>query len=167
MKTYQTIFAAAAMLAAPVAAMAQDVGSTVTGNDANPIGTVVSNDGSTVTVDTGAHRIPLPANAFAVTESGPTLNITKAELDSIYERQLAEAAAARDAALVEGAAVVTADQQALGTIETIDGDNIVIREGDFAVTLPRDMLAVDGEGKLMALASMEAIQQALQAAQGG
>ena len=167
MKTYQTIFAAAAILAAPIAVMAQDVGSTVTGNDANPIGTVFSNDGSTVTVDTGAHRIPLPANAFAVTESGPTLNITKAELDSIYERQLAEAAAARDAALVEGAAIITADQQALGTIDTIDGDNIVIREGDFAVTLPRDMLAVDGEGKLMALASMEAIQQAIQAAQGG
>ncbi|MFC3097276.1 hypothetical protein [Alteraurantiacibacter palmitatis] len=167
MKTYQTIFAAAAMLAAPVAVMAQDVGATVTGNDANPIGTVVSNDGATVVVDTGAHRVPLPLDVFANGEGGPTLNTTRAELDSIYERQLAEAAAARDAALVEGASVVTADQQVLGKIDMIDGDNIVIREGDFVVTLPREMLAVNGEGALIALASMDAIQQALQAAQGG
>ena len=40
--------------------------------------------------------------------------------------ELAAAAAARDAALVVGAEVITADQQTLGAIEEIDGDNIVV-----------------------------------------
>lgn len=167
MKISQTLLAAAALALVPAAATAQDVGATVTGNDGQPVGTVLSNNGTVVMVDTGTHHVPLPINVFANGEGGPTLNTTRAELDAIYERQLAETAAARDAALVEGAAVVTSDAQVLGSVDLIDGDNIVIRQGDFVVTLPRNLLAVNGEGKLMALASMEAIRQAIQAAQGG
>ncbi|MCL6249560.1 hypothetical protein M3P36_00660 [Altererythrobacter sp. KTW20L] len=164
---YQAVLAAAVLALAPAAALAQAQGETVTGNDGNPVGTVMSNDGSTVMVDTGTHQVPLPADVFATTDTGPTLNTTKAELDSLYAAQLAEAAAARDAALVAGAAVVTADAQALGSVDTIDGDNIVIREGDFVVTLPRDLLALNGNGQLMALANHADIMAALEAAQGG
>jgi hypothetical protein len=147
--------------------LAQAVGETVNGNDGAAVGTVVSNDGATVVVDTGTHQVPLPADVFATGETGSTINTTKAELDTLYAGQLAEAAAARDAALVTGAAVVTADAQALGAVDTIDGDNIVIREGEFVVTLPREMLALDGNGQLMALANHADIMAALEAAQAG
>lgn len=164
---FPVMLAAATMAIIPAAALAQDVGATVTGNDSQPIGTVLSNDGATVMVDTGTHQVPLPLDVFAMGDTGPTLNTTKAELDSLYAQQLAEAAAARDAALVEGATVVTADAQPLGAVASIDGDNIVIREGtDFVVTLPREMLALDANGGLMALASHADIMAALEAAGG-
>lgn len=164
---YLATLAAATLALAPAAVLAQAAGDTVTGNDGAAVGTVVSNDGSTVVVDTGTHQVPLPADVFAMGEAGPTINTTQAELDTLYAGQLAEAAAARDAALVSGAAVVTVDAQALGQIDTIDGDNIVIREGEFVVTLPREMLALDGNGQLIALANMADIQAALAAAQAG
>jgi hypothetical protein len=164
---YHALVAAAALALAPATALAQDVGATINGNDGAAVGTVVSNDGSTIVVDTGTHRVPLPADVFATGDTGSTLNTTKAELDTLYAGQLAEAAAARDAALVAGAAVVTADAQALGAVETIEGDNVVIREGEFVVTLPREMLAVDANGQLMALANHADIMAALEAAQSG
>ncbi len=154
---------AAAILAAASTAQAQDVSVTVNGNDGAAVGTVLSNDGSTVVVDTGTHQVPLPADVFAAADGGFTLNTTKAELDQLYGEQLAQAAAARDAKLVVGAAVVTADAQPLGTIDQVDGDNIVIREGEFVVTLPRDLLALDASGNVMARATKEAIMAAVAA----
>lgn len=162
---FKVLTVAAMLLAAP-AAHAQEVGATVNGNDGLAVGTVLSNDGSTVMVDTGTHQVPLPADVFASTDAGFTLNTTKAQLDELYGAQLAEAAAARDAALVVGAPVVTADAQPLGAIDQVDGDNIVIREGEFVVTLPRDLLALNPEGAVMALASKDAIMAALEASAG-
>ncbi|MXO72629.1 hypothetical protein [Alteraurantiacibacter buctensis] len=160
---FKIAFAAAAILAAAQTAQAQDVGATVNGNDGAAVGTVLSNDGSTVVVDTGTHQVPLPADVFAAADGGSTLNTTKAELDQLYGEQLAQAAAARDAKLVVGAAVVTADAQPLGTIDQVDGDNIVIREGEFVVTLPRDLLALDTGGNVMVRATKEAIMAAVAA----
>ncbi len=164
---YSAAIAAVALALTPASVLAQAVGETVNGNDGSAVGTVVSNDGATIVVDTGTHRVPLPADVFATGEAGSSINTTKAELDTLYAGQLAEAAAARDTALVAGAAVVTADAQTLGSVDTIDGDNIVIREGEFVVTLPREMLALDANGQLMALANHADIMAAIEAAQAG
>lgn len=167
MKFGTYLAAAAALALAPMAAQAQDVGATVMGNDGNPIGSVVSNDGTTVTIDTGKHQVPLGAEMFGSDETGPTLNITKTALDQMMDEQLAAAAAARDAALVVGAEIVTADQQSLGAVEEIDGDNIVVVAADETkVTLPRNLLAVDANGSLMALANYADIMAALEAVGG-
>jgi hypothetical protein len=119
-----------------------------------------------VLLDTGNHKAPLPVAAFAVGEAGPTITVTKMELDSMIEAQLAEAAARRDAALVAGAAVLTADNQQLGTIETINGDNIVVLRGVTAdkVTLLRDYFSATDAG-LTARLTMQQIEEAMAAAQ--
>ena len=166
---FTTLLATAAALAvAPFAAQAQDVGASVTGNDDAEIGTVVMNDGTTVVVDTGMHKAPLPANAFGGNaEAGWTLNVTKTQLDEMMSAQLAEAAAALEAALVVGAPVVTADAQSLGLIDKIEDATIIIKgEDESLVTLPVDMLALDADGAIMARANMADIQAALEA-QGG
>lgn len=160
---------AAAALAAFVSApaLAQDVGATVLGNDGAAIGTVNSNDGSTVLLAVGEYELALPTELFGTSDAGPTLNITRAELVQMHEAQLAEAAAALEAALVEGTAVVTADPQALGTITSIDGDNVIITRADESlVALPRTIFAVDAEGNLVALVLMADLEAAL-AAQAG
>ncbi|WAT18790.1 hypothetical protein OZN62_04260 [Aurantiacibacter sp. MUD11] len=170
-----TAAAAAALVAAP--AMAQEVGSIVMGNDDAPIGEVLSNDGTTVVVNTGMHEVSLPAAAFGTSDAGPTLNITKAQLDEMWAAQLAqaeaeaeaaaaqaaaEAAAARDAALVIGAPVITTDAQALGLVDEFIGENVVVKtEDEQLVTLPRDFFALDADGALMALADLETIMAAV------
>ena len=160
---------AAAALAAFAAnpALAQDVGDTVMGNDGNAIGTVAETNAQAVLMEVGEYKIALPANAFGTSEAGPTLNVTRDQLVQMHEEQLAAAEQALAAALVEGAAVMTADPQPLGTIDNIDGTNIVImREDETMVTLPRDMFVVDPNGALMARIMMSDLEAAL-AAQAG
>lgn len=161
-----TAAAAVAALAANPA-LAQDVGDTVMGNDGNAIGTVAQTNEQAVLLSVDEYQIALPANLFGEGETGPTLNVTKAQLVQMHEQQLAEAEAALAAALVEGAAVVTADPQPLGTVDTIDEANVVIvREDESKVTLPKEMFAVDQNGALVARIMMADLEAAL-AAQAG
>jgi hypothetical protein len=147
---------AAAITATPIAASAQDAGATVFGNDDAPIGTVESNDGATVVVDTGKHKAPLPANLLAEREGKWTVNATQGQINGMMDQQVAQAAAARDAALVEGAAVMSADGQAAGSIYTIDSeDTVIIKSQGGIVTLKRDSFAADANGALMALYTAE------------
>ncbi|MFB0613242.1 hypothetical protein [Aurantiacibacter poecillastricola] len=162
-------FTAAAAIAALAAnpALAQDVGDTVMGNDGNAIGTVAQTNEQAVLLTVDEYQIALPANLFGEGETGPTLNVTKAQLVQMHEEQLAAAEAALAEALVEGAAVVTADPQPLGTIDTVDEANVVIvREDESKVTLPREMFAVDGEGNLVARIMMTDLEAALEAQSG-
>lgn len=154
MKFTKLALLATAMAAAPFAANAQDVGATVYGNDDAAIGTVTVNDGSVVTVDTGKHKAPLPANLLAEREGKWTVNATKAQIDEMMDAQVAAANEARDAALVEGAAVTSADGQPAGTIYTVDTEDMVIIKNDAGIiTLTRDSFAADANGALIVLYS--------------
>ena len=165
----RTVFAASALSLAllSTAAPAQDVGATIMGNDEAAVGTVVSNDGTNVVIDTGKHKVTVGTESFAENAGVWSVNITKTELDAQMDQAVAEAAARLEAALVPGTAVVTADAKALGAIDMIDGGNVVVKgENDFIVTLPKDMFAVNAEGALMALANHADILAALEAAGG-
>ncbi|MFU7527818.1 hypothetical protein [Qipengyuania sp. ASV99] len=140
----------------PTAVYAQDVGVTVLGNDDAPIGTVSANEGGIVTVDTGKHKAPLPAELLAEREGNWTVNATKAQIDGMMDAQVAAANEARDAALVEGAAVVSADGLPAGMVYTIDSeDTVIVKNGMGIVTLTREAFAATPEGALMALYSGE------------
>lgn len=182
MKFAKLAILATALAATPIAASAQDVGATVYGNDGNPIGTIDSNDGTNAVVNTGKYTAALPVSAFGTSENGPTLNITKAQIEeqlaaaqaqqkaAMAEAQAAaeaEAAAALAAALVVGAPVITADRQALGMVEEIAGENVIIKsEEDSLITLPLNLLAANPEGGLFALANFDDIMAAVQAVGG-
>lgn len=156
MKFVKLAVLATAIAATPIAANAQDAGTTVYGNDDAPIGTVESNADGIVTVDTGTHKAPLPANLLAEREIGWTINATRAQIDGMMAAQVAEANAKRDAALVEGAMVVSADGQPAGVIYTVDdADTAIVKSDSRIVTLNREQFAVDGEGNLMALYTAE------------
>ncbi len=181
---------ATAMAATPIAASAQDVGDTIYGNDGNPIGTVTVTDDATVTVDTGTYEAPLPRNAIAeraindAGDMGFRVEATKQQIDGMMQQQVAqqqaeeqarEAELARaeaeameklDELLVVGAPIVTADEQPLGMVETIenDGEIIVVKAEEELISLPRDLMWVDEEGTIMARANYSDI---MAAAQGG
>ncbi|RPF72354.1 hypothetical protein [Aurantiacibacter spongiae] len=159
-----TAAALATLAAAPVAA--QDAGTTIMGNDDAAVGTVLSNDGTTVVIDTGTHQVPLGTAAFAETDGTWTLNTTKAELDTAYGDLMAQQQAALDAALVEGAAVATADAMPLGTVESLDEANVVVVTEAGPMSLERAMFAVGDNGGLMVLANHADIMAALEQAGG-
>lgn len=158
---FTTVAAATTVFAAP--AMAQDAGATIMGNDDAAIGTVLSNDGTTIVVDTGTHQVPLGAEAFAEREGVWTLNTTQADLDTAWAQVVADQEAALQAALVVGAPVVTADAQTLGTIEEITEEAIVLSHADQPLALPKNLFALDGNGMVMVLANMADIMAAMNA----
>jgi hypothetical protein len=162
---FAKLAAAAALAAAGLSgpAVAQDVavGATVYGPEGNAVGTIESVADGVVTIDTGAHKAPLPANAFGKGDKGPTITVTKAQLDDMVAQQLAAANAQRDAALVAGAAVTTADGQALGTVKSVEGDAVVVERAAGPVSLKREHFAVDQSGGLMALFTAAQIEAAV------
>ncbi|WP_369025681.1 hypothetical protein [Qipengyuania sp. RANM35] len=169
MKFAKLAVAAIALAATPALANDQVVaGATVTGPEGQAVGTIVSVENGQAVLDTGKHKVPLGVEMYGQGEAGPTITVTKAQLDSMIDAQLAEAAAKRDAALVVGAEAMAADHAALGTVLEINGNNVVIaRGGDEAnkVTLLRSHFDATDHG-LMARLTNAQIDAAM-AAQGG
>ena len=157
-------FTAAATIAAFAAApaMAQDAGVTVMGNDDAAIGTVLSNDGTTVILDTGTHEVSLGTEAFAQTDGVWSMNMTKGQLDAAWGDMLAQREAALDAALIAGAEVYTADEMLLGAIDEVDGNMVILTHADSPMMLPKSEFSLDAEGKLVFLATMADVMAVLQ-----
>ena len=161
--------AALALSAAPALAAAGDVsvGATVYGPQGEAVGKIVSVENGTAVLDTGKHKVPLGVDMYGKGETGPTITVTKVQLDTMVDQQMAAANAKRDAALIPGAAVMTADGAELGTIAEVDGNQIVIdRAGEDAgqVNLLREYFAATDAG-LTARLTMAQIEEAL-ASQG-
>ncbi len=165
MKFAKLAVAAVALAATPALANDQVVaGATVTGPEGNAVGTIVSVENGQAVLDTGKHKVPLAVDMYGQGEAGPTITVTKAQIDGMVDAQLAEAAAKRDAALVVGANAVTAKNAALGTVLEIEGDNVILaRGGDETakVTLLREHFVAGPNGELMALLTNAQIDAAM------
>ncbi|QKG70040.1 hypothetical protein [Erythrobacter mangrovi] len=130
MKIAKLAVAAAILAATPALANEQVVaGATVYGPQGNQVGTIVSVENGQAVLDTGKHKVPLGVEMYGQGETGPTITVTKDQLNGLVDAQLAEATAKRDAALTVGAEAMAADHAALGTILEIDGDNVIIARG--------------------------------------
>ena len=155
------VSAALAAIVLPAAAFAQvAAGAKVYGPQGGEVGTVVSVEGGVVTIDTGTHKAPLPADAFGKGDKGPTITVTKAQIDAMMAEQLAAATAARDTALIPGAAVVTAKGASAGTIKTVEGDAVILETPVGAVAFKREHFAMNAQGALMALFTADQIAAA-------
>ena len=159
MRTLKLALLATVIAATPMAAFAQDVGATIFGNDGNPIGTVEQADDKIVVIDTGKHKAPVGANMIYQTEAGPSLNTTKAQIEAIIDKQVAEAATKRDAALVEGAAVMSVNGNPTGKLKSVDmaSDAIILESPTGLVALKKEHFAVNPQGQLIALFTREQI----------
>lgn len=144
--------AAPAQPAPPAAAPATPPlasGTVVYGPTGAPVGTVKQVENGIATLDTGDHQAPLPLSAFGQGPSGPTITVTREQLNALVEQQLAALATRRDAALVAGAQVLSADNQPFGTVEQVVGNDVVIARAAPAtgrVTLGRDYFTADDSG---------------------
>lgn len=136
------------------------VGSTVYGPEGGVVGTVETIADGIVTVDTGKHKAPLPADVFGTSEKGPSITVTQVQINAMLDEQIAAAAAQRDAALVAGAMVHTAGDLMLGNVKSVDGDDVVVDIETGPVTMKREHFAINANGTLIALFTMEQIEAA-------
>lgn len=154
MKLSKLAILATTIAALPVAASAQDAGTTVYSQvDDSIVGTITSNDQTIAILDTGDYQAPLPVATYAQRDGKWTINATKAQVDGMMAAAKAEAEAKLAAALVDGAAVTSADNMPVGTVLAMDPemDQYLIENGSGVITLKREHFAVGQTGALTAL----------------
>lgn len=163
MKNLKLALLAGAFALTPAAAFAQDVGATIYGSDGNAVGTVAEANDQVVVIDTGKHKAPVPVGMIADGEKGKTVGATKAQVDTMMDERIAEANAKRDAALVEGAAVVAVGGDPAGKLGKVDlaADTIALEtDAGASFQLKKEHFAVNPQGQLTVLYSKEQIASA-------
>lgn len=169
MKSAKLALFATLLATTPAMAIAQDVGATIYGNDGNPVGTVEQVTDQVILIDTGKHKAPVPVSLIFEGETGPAVNATKEQVDSMMDQQVAAANAKRDAALVTGAAVLSINGNPAGTLGKVDlvADVITLDSPDGPILLKKEYFAVNPQGQLMALVTREQIASAAASRKAG
>jgi hypothetical protein len=178
MKFFKIALMSTALAFAP-AAIAQEtdapatqtvsVGTTIYGNDGNPVGTVEQIADGIAEINTGEYVARIPAELIGAGEQGPSVNATREQINSMVAAQQAELEARRDSAMVEGAAVESANGEVAGTLTQVDlaANAIILTSAAGPVALKKENFALDAEGRLRVLYSREDIETAAAAASGG
>lgn len=158
--------AATAAMSLPAAASAQ-AAATVPATPALAVGTVIydpqggevgkidSVSGDAIVVDTGAHKATLPRSAFASGAKGPTVTITKAQIDEQMAAAAQKAAAALEAALVVGAEVKGKAGTPIGTVKEVSADKVVIDRPAGPVAIGRKAVGLGDKGLFISLTAQE------------
>jgi hypothetical protein len=153
---------------APAAGASLAVGATVYDPQGGEVGTIESVSGDSVVLNTGTNKATLPKTAFGSGSKGPTVNATKAQVDAAVAQAAAKATAARDAALVPGAAVHGKAGSPVGTVKEVTGDNVILDRPGGAVTLTRQFFTAGANGLSLTLtaAELDAAAKAASASEG-
>jgi hypothetical protein len=119
------------------AAAAPTVGGTVYDAQGGMVGTIDSTDGTNAVVDTGTVKAAIPLTSFGTGPNGPTLTMTKAELEAAAGQGAAQAAQNFRSQLSAGATVYGVGGASLGTIKAVDGEFVTVttEKGDARLPL--------------------------------
>ncbi|NLR40294.1 MULTISPECIES: hypothetical protein [unclassified Novosphingobium] len=178
MRVISLVLAAATALSLPAAASAQaaatapatpnlTVGAMIYDPQGGEVGKIDSMSGDAIVVDTGAHKATLPKSAFGVGAKGPTVTITKAQIDEQVAAAAQKAAAALEAALVVGAEVKGKAGTPVGTIKEVTAEKVVIDREAGPVALNRNAVGLGAQGLFITLTAEELDAAAKPAAAAG
>jgi hypothetical protein len=117
-------------------------GSTVYDPQGGEVGKIDSVAGDNVVLDTGTSKATLLKSAFGTSPKGPTVNATKAQIDSMVAAASAKTNAALDAALVPGAQVFGKAGNLIGTVKSVEGGQVVLDRAEGPVSLTRQAFAL-------------------------
>ena len=126
----------AATGAAAPASAAPTVGATIFDAQGGTVGTIASSDGTNAVVDTGTVKAAVPLTSFGTSPKGPTLGMTKAELEAAASQSAAQAAADFKAKMTTGATVYGTGGASLGTIKAIDAQFVTVTTAKGDAKLP-------------------------------
>jgi len=156
--------APAAAPAAPAAAASTAVkaGATVYDAQGGVVGTIASSDGTNAVVDTGTVKAAIALSSFGSSPKGPTLGMTKAELEAAAGQQAQTSAEDFKAKMVAGAPVYGAAGTELGTIKAVDSQFVTLTTPKGDVRLPITGFGPGAKGVTVGLTAEQ-----LAAARGG
>jgi hypothetical protein len=122
--------------AAAPAGAAPTVGATIFDAQGGTVGTIASSDGTNAVVDTGTVKAAVPLASFGTSPKGPTLGMTKAELEAAASQGAAQAAAEFKSKLTTGATVYGTGGASLGTIKAVDAQFVTVTTAKGDAKLP-------------------------------
>lgn len=128
------------------AAPAPSVGATVYDNQGAEIGKIESVANGNAVVFTGTNRAAVPLSSFGTSDKGPTLAVTKAELDAAAAQAAAAGAEQLRAQLKPGTQVHGSAGSVLATVKALDGDNVVLSAGSREVRVPISGFGMNAQG---------------------
>ena len=160
-KSALTAAAALTLATAAHAQMGPAVDATIYTAEGEEVATIVTIENGIAVVDTGTYEGSVPVDALGEGPNGPVISVTKAQLNQLFQQQQAQAMAARDAALIANATVLSADNIEVGTVKSIDGDTAIVTLADGEVALQRDQFATNQTGALIVLATEAQLMAAL------
>ena len=160
--------AAPAAAAAPSAAVAVTAGAAVTDAQGGAVGTIASVNGDVAVVDTGAVKASIPVKSFAKTDTGFAIGMTKAELEAAAKGASASQQQQFLASLTPGTAVTDPNGGAVGTIEAVEGDLVIVATPNAKAKLPKSAIAQGPKGPVIGMtqAQLEAAAKASAAPAG-
>ena len=157
----QTAAPGAAAPAASAAAPAKvnvTAGAAVLDAAGGPVGTVASVTGDAAIVDTGTVKVGIPTASFAQSDKGLHISMTKAELEAAANGAKAGAQQDLAASLTPGTAVADQSGGAVGKVDAVEGEFVVVATPTTKVKLPKTAFAKGPNGLVigMTLAQLEA-----------
>ncbi len=118
-------------------------GHTIFDTSGGEIGKVAAMSGDSAIVDTGSHKVAIPADSFGAGAKGPVLSAPKAQVDDFGAQADAAAAAALAAALKPGTIVHGVNGATLGTVTSVAGSLFEVQTPKGAVRLPQAAFIAD------------------------
>lgn len=146
---------AAAPAAAPAqAATAPSVGATVYDAQGNEVGKIEKVENGNVVVFTGTSRAAIALTSFGTSPKGPTLGMTKAELDAASQ---ASAATEVRSKLTPGADVHGKNGAVLGKVKAVEGDTVIVTaaSGTAEARVPLTGFGVNAQGVFIGMTQAE------------
>ena len=147
-------FAQTAPTTAPAAAASANVaaGATVYDTSGGTVGTVASVNGDVAVIDTGTHKAAVPMTSIGKGAKGPTMAMTKAQLDAAAAQQQQQAQAQLQQSLVAGAQVKSLNGTAVvGTIKSADAQFVTLTTPKGEVKLPANGFSMGPNGLIVGL----------------
>ena len=166
-----------AIMLCPAAALAQaapatqanvtlGAGTLVYDPQGGDVGKIESVNGDNVVLDTGTHKATLPKSAFGTGAKGPTISMTKAQIDAAVAASLAKSQEALTTALVPGAEGRGKAGAVVGKIKEINGDQVILDRTEGAVSLNKNLFTLTSGALTLGLTAAE-FEAAAKAATAG
>jgi hypothetical protein len=159
--------AAALMLAAPAvqaqtaAPAAQELkgpaaGATVYGPGDVEAGTIESVNGNVVVLSTGTNKLSIPLDRFGKSAKGPTIALTREQLDALATQASAQAATQLKAKLVPGAEVRGSAGAVLATVKAATDSTVTLTTtAGKDINVPVAAVGVNDQGLTIAMTAAQ------------
>ncbi len=139
-------------------------GMSVSDAQGGAVGTIASTDGTNAVIDTGTVKATVPVSSLAQGDKGLLIGMTKVALEDAAKGAAAGQQAEFLASIAPGLAVSDQNGGAVGKVESVDGDNVVVATANAKATLPKSALAKGPNGAIIGMTATQLEEAAKKAA---